>query len=84
LQAQLQGLQAQLHVLQATVNNTDNRLTVMQAEKSILFANSQAGPEDILYDPTAPALWLQLAAPNPTTRVELSIFTGEHTSDTSI
>ena len=78
LQVQLNAVQATVNAVQATVNNMNIRFVVTQAEQPILLANSQAGTQGPLYDPTAPANWLRLAAPNPTTRDELLSFTREY------
>ena len=56
--------------------NITNDITAMRNEHPILLVNSQAGTHGPLFDPTLPG-WALLAAPNPTTRDELLMFTRE-------
>ena len=83
----VQAIQANLDQQFANVNrqlvnvnqqlvDITNVLTNLQNEKTILLANSQAGNQEPLYDPTNPG-WTLLVPPHPTTRDELFVFTGE-------
>ena len=76
----LQAVQANIDQQFANLNielaNLRNDLETMRNEHPILLANSQAGTHGPLFDPALPG-WALLAAPNPTTRDELFMFSRE-------
>ena len=60
--------------LYAYLDAAKNDIARLRGEHMILLANSQAGHGSPLYDPTFPAQWTLLAAPNPTSRNDLMAF----------